>query len=55
MANEDNFLRLDPNNYDSEWQYAVENNFFSLKEIAHLFKKGLISVDDYIYAVDYLS
>lgn len=55
MASEDNFLRLDPNNYYNEWHFLVENYTFSIDEVVNLFKKGLITAEDYIYAVDYLS
>ena len=54
MGCEDNFLRLDTNNYASEWEYLVENYIFDPAEIANIFKKGLISAEEYIYAIDYL-
>ena len=54
MASEDNFLRLDSFNYSSEWEYMVENYFFSPGEIADIFKKGLITADEYIYAIDFI-
>lgn len=41
-------------NYNSEWEYIIANYTFSLEEVAELFKKGSITVDEYMYAVDYL-
>lgn len=55
MASEDNFLRLDPYNYDTEWEYMIANYTFSLSEVINLFKQGLITAEEYMYAVDYLS
>lgn len=40
--------------YSSEWESVIANRSFSLEEVAQLYRKKLITVDEYIYAVDYL-
>lgn len=40
--------------WSSEWEYALECGYFTLKDVVELFKKKLITASEYIYAVDYL-
>ena len=40
--------------WSSEWEYCIQCRYLSVKDVVDLFKKKLITVDEYIYAVDYL-
>ena len=37
----------------SEWEYCIQCGYFTKKDVVNLFKKKLITADDYIYAIDY--
>lgn len=40
--------------WSSEWEYSVQCGNLSVKDVVDLFKNKLITVDEYIYAIDYL-
>lgn len=54
MGSEDVFLRLDPYNFDSEFEHALFFNYFTVEDIKDIFQKGLISLEEYHLGLDYL-
>ena len=54
MASEDNFLRLDLNNYSTEFEYILNTVGFTAKELVKLFKTGQITAEEYIYGMETL-
>ena len=53
MASEDNFLRLDPFNYDTEIEWLVATDSISLDDCEALYQNGQMSQADYEYAKDW--
>ena len=41
------FLRLDPNNYDTELDYLLDNEIFSFDEFKNLYQNGKINNEDW--------
>lgn len=54
MASEDNFLNLDPYNYSTEFEYALNTIGFTAKELVNLFKTGQITAEEYMYGMEYV-
>lgn len=50
MASEDNFLRLDPLNYDTELESLLATSSLSLNDCEALYKNGKISKEELEYA-----
>lgn len=46
MAYEDNFLQLDPHNYDTELESLLATSSLSLDDCETLFQNGKISKED---------
>jgi len=53
MGSEDNFLRLDPMQCDTEIEYLLKIQDCSLEDITKLYEQGEISEFDYEYAKSY--
>lgn len=53
MGSEDNFLRFDPYNYDTEIESLLATNSLSLDDCDALYQNGQMSKDDYEYAKDW--
>lgn len=53
MASEDNFLRLDPRNYDTELASLLATSSLSLDDCEALYQNGKISEEDIKYARDW--
>lgn len=53
MASEDNFLRLDPNDYDTELESLLATSSFSLGDCESLYQDGKMSEEDIKYARDW--
>lgn len=47
MASEDNFLRLDSNNFSNELEKLVFDGLFSRTEIEELYRKKLITFEEF--------
>ena len=50
MANEDNFFKLDPNNYDTEIESLLATTSFSLENCKTAYQNGQMSKEDFEYA-----
>lgn len=55
MASEDNFLRLDPLNYDSELEELLFNGSFSFDDCKKLYKNKKMSTDDFAYCKEFFN
>mgnify|MGYP000599158733 FL=1 len=53
MAYEDNFLQLDPHNYDTELESLLATSSLSLDNCETLFQNGKISKEEFEYAKDW--
>ena len=53
MAYEDNFLQLDPHNYDTELESLLATSSLSFDDFETLFQNGKISKEDFEYAKDW--
>ena len=53
MASEDNFLRLDPLNYDTELESLLATSSLSLDDCEVLYQNGKMSEEDIKYARDW--
>mgnify|MGYP005756924631 CR=1 FL=1 len=53
MASEDNFLRLDPNDYDTELESLLATSSLSLDDCEALYQNGKMSEEDIKYARDW--
>ena len=53
MASEDNFLRLDPLNYDTELESLLATSSLSLDDCEALYQNGKMSEEDIKYARDW--
>ena len=53
MATEDNFLRLDPYNYDTELESLLATSSLSLDDCEALYQNGKMSEEDIKYARDW--
>lgn len=51
MAYEDNFLQLDPHNYDTELESFLATSSLSLDDCQALYHNGKISKEDYEYCL----
>lgn len=47
MASEDNFLRLDTNNYNDEILYRLNNNMLDIMDLYQLLQKDYIDKDTF--------
>lgn len=52
MASEDNFLRLDEYNFDSEMLYHLFNNDINMDDLKDLLKDGFITHKQYQDYID---
>lgn len=43
----EHFLKLDTNNYDTELDYLLDNNFFSFDEFKSLYQKGKVTNEEW--------
>lgn len=50
MASEDNFLRLDPLNYDTELESLLATSSLSLDDCKSLYQNGKMSKEELEYA-----
>lgn len=55
MAYEDNFLNLDPFNYDTELDSLLASSSLSLNDCEALYQNGKISTEDFEYCKDWFS
>lgn len=53
MAFEDNFLRLDPDNYDTELESLLATSSLSLDDCEALYQNGKMSEQDIEYVRDW--
>ena len=53
MASEDNFLRLDTNNYDDEIKYHIDNGDLNSQDLIDFLSENRISVRQFIDYVEY--
>lgn len=53
MSYEDNFLQLDPHNYDTELESLLATSSLSLDNCETLFRNGKISKEEFEYAKDW--
>lgn len=53
MATEDNFLKLDCNNYDSEIKYRLDNKDILIDDLFQLFLDGYVPMETVIKALGY--
>lgn len=53
MGREDNFLRLDPYNYDTELESLLATSSLSLDDCEVLYQNGKMSEQDIKYARDW--
>lgn len=53
MANEDNFLKLDPRNYDTELASLLATSSLSLDDCEALYQNGKMSKEELEYAKDW--
>ena len=53
MASEENFLRLDPNDYDTELESLLATSSLSLDDCESLYQDGKMSEEDIKYARDW--
>lgn len=53
MAYEDNFLQLDPHNYDTELESLLATSSLSLDDCEALYQNGKMSKEDFEYAKDW--
>ena len=47
------FLKLDPNNYDTELDYLLDNEIFSFEEFKILYQNGKINKEDFEKVKDF--
>ena len=47
------FLKLDPNNYDTEFDYLLDNNIFEFDDYKAFFENGKISKEDFEKVKDF--
>lgn len=52
MASEDNFLRLDEYNFDSEILYHLFNNDINMDDLKDFLKDGFITYEQYQNYID---
>lgn len=53
MATEDNFLKLDTNNYNDELFYRLSNEQLTLDDCIDLFTDGYITKETLLYCCEY--
>lgn len=53
MASEDNFLRLDTNNYDDEIKYHIDNGDLNREDLIDFLSENRISVRQFIDYIEY--
>ena len=49
----EHFLKLDPNNYDTELDYLLDNGIFSFDEFKSLYQEGKITNEDFEKVKDF--
>ena len=47
------FLKLDPNNYDTELDYLLDNNIFEFDDYKSFFENGKMSKEDFEKVKDF--
>lgn len=47
------FLKLDPNNYDTELDYLLDNRIFEFKDYKSFFESGKMSKEDFEKVKDF--
>ena len=47
------FLKLDPNNYDTELDYLLDNSIFEFEDYKSFFENGKISKEDFEKVKDF--
>lgn len=47
------FLKLDPNNYNTELEYLLDNDIFKLEDYKEFFESGKMSIEDFEIVKDY--
>lgn len=55
MASEDNFLRLDEYNFDSEILYHLFNNDINMDDLKDFLKDGFITYEQYQDYIDVIA
>ncbi len=45
----------DPENYSSHWERCIKVGLFNLEEVKEIFNRGLVTEDEYYFAVEYLT
>lgn len=53
MASEENFLRLDTNNYDDEIKYYIDNGDLNREDLIDFLSENRISVKQFIDYIEY--
>lgn len=53
MASEDNFLRLDTNNYDDEIKFHIDNGDLNREDLIDFLSEDRISVKQFIDYIQY--
>lgn len=53
MASEENFLRLDTNNYDDEIKYHIDNGDLNREDLIDFLSEDRISVKQFIDYIEY--
>lgn len=53
MASEDNFLNLDPSNYNTELEWLLALGSFSFEDYRGLYQNGKISKEDFELCKEY--
>ena len=53
MASEDNFLRLDPNDYNTELESLLATSSLSLDDCEALYQNGKMSKEDFEYCKEW--
>ena len=47
------FFKLDPNNYNTELEYLLDNDIFKLEDYKEFFESGKMSKEDFEIVKDY--
>lgn len=53
MASEDNFLKLNPLNYDTELESLLASSSLSLEDCKKLYENNRMSKEDFDYCVEW--
>lgn len=44
-----------PDNYNSHWERCIKVGLYNLEEVENIYKCGLVTDDEYYFAVEYLT